>query len=163
MRKKQLSKKGWNNVLMLAVIVAMIFLQLPEYLKQRRADNNLESSTILLTLLPTKVKVTSLKTPQYTLSSTALEWQANKPLLIGANQLIQRWQKLSGTPVTAEIFAKLNLQVQTKQTIEVICEQPDKTFNLSYYKTPKFWLFQNWQGDWFAVSVNSDYFYPLKK
>lgn len=90
------------------------------------------------------------------------QWQSHPRLAIDAETLIQRWQNLQGTPVPEKILATLKRQLPPAQILWITLKQ-QPAFALTIYQFPDFWLMQNWQQQWLAVSVNSEYLFPPRQ
>lgn len=158
-KRRFLTQKGWNSLLMIAAAAGIMLFQLPEYIKQQRAKG-VEQQQIQVSLLSPRAELKRLITPQFILSSEQGEWQSDLALDVGANQLIQRWKRLAGTPVSKDMFSKLESTLSAPHTLEVWQKEREEPYRLTYYEMPDYWLMQNWQGDWFAVSVTADYLFP---
>lgn len=159
-KRRFLSQKGWNSLLMIAAAAGIMLFQVPEYIKQQRLKNS-GVQQIQVSLLSPRAELDKLITPYFILSRVKDEWHSDIPLDVGANQLIQRWEGLAGTPVSKEMFAKLQTSLSSPRTLEVWIQEKAEPYRLTYYEMPDYWLIQNWQGDWFAVSVTPDYLFPM--
>lgn len=158
-KRRFLSQRGWNSMLMIAAAGGIVLFQLPEYIKQQRLENS-EIKQIHVSLLSPRAELERLITPMFILSSNQGEWQSDIALDVGANQLIQRWKRLAGTPVSKEMLSTLQPTLSIPYTLEVWLKDREEPYRLTYYEMPDYWLMQNWQGDWFAVSVTEDYLFP---
>lgn len=161
-KKKWLSQKGWNSLLMIAAAAGIMLFQIPEYIKQQRMENSGQQQ-IQLSLFSPQAKLKKLITPYFILTDGGQgEWYSDIALEVGSNQLIQRWQRIAGTPVSKSMFKELEAKLSVPHTLEVWQENKEEPLRLTYYEMPDYWLMQNWQGDWFAVSVAFDYLFPVQ-
>ncbi|WP_375752224.1 hypothetical protein [Vibrio sp. HN007] len=156
----KLSRRGWNNVLMLGVIVFMMALNLPNILKGAMEDS--EQVSEYPYLMDPNSHPVQVHFSDWSIIKTEAEWSATEELSISASELVQRWKKLVGTEVLASTFDKLKEKLNSANTIEVWYQDIEEPQRITYYETPQFWLMQNWQGKWIAVSVDSEYLFPLK-
>lgn len=156
------SRKTFNNILIIGILLFIALINLPSYLRSQLSENksiNTQTDQNLVYLFPQDENITALTFSHFTLTKNP-SWQSSIPLLIDADELAMRWLGLSGTKVDKNTFEKLakNLPPASNLTIHL---QNDKIYSLHYYQFPQFWLLQNIQNDWLALSVEPNYLFPL--
>ncbi|UTV27893.1 hypothetical protein [Photobacterium atrarenae] len=157
----RLSRRGWNNVIIIAVVVFIAVIQFPELLRNRQMQESATDPAVT-SLLPATAVVTRLVLPAHELSQAkAGEWQSHPPVA-GAQQLITHWQTLSGTRVDEAVMAQLKPQLSAPRTAEIWLASVQEPVRVTYYQLPQFWLLRNWQGHWLAVTVDEAYLFPVK-
>ncbi|MGF1724505.1 hypothetical protein [Photobacterium nomapromontoriensis] len=158
----RLSRRGWNNVIIIGVVCFIAVIQLPELVKNRFAsqDAPAASDAALTRLLPEGAKPVRMVLPEAELSRQSLGWQAVPALSVPAHTLIGHWQTLAGTPVSHDMMTKLKPQLTTPRTVEIWLADHEEPVRVTVYALPQFWLLNNWQGDWFALSVDEAYLFP---
>jgi len=105
---------------------------------------------------------TALHFPKWSLEFVDSDWQSTRPLSISPEQAINRWQALQGTIVDSKTFEQLKPNLSAAHTIEVWYQEQEEPQRVTYYKTPQFWLFQNWNQEWIAVSVDEGYLFSFE-
>ncbi|GHA43826.1 hypothetical protein ACFFLZ_11765 [Photobacterium aphoticum] len=159
----RLSRRGWNNVIIFAVIAFIAMIQLPEWVKSRAMSTDTapaSASSTLTRLLPANVSVEQVVFPQTTLTHTELGWQATPLVTLPAHTLLSHWVKLEGTPVSEAIMAKLQPQLTSPRQVRFTLSEHADPVIVTVYQLPQFWLLQNDQGEWLAVSVAEAYLFP---
>ncbi len=152
----KLSSKAFNNIIIIGVLVFISAMNLPKILRSSSTEQT--QQTDYPKLLPEQ----SLLSLQFSdvILKKSIEWEANRQLTISAEDLVARWRALEGTKVDESILLKLQQQLPVAQTFMVeVKNQP--AFALTYYEFSDFWLFQNWQRTWLAISVDKHYLFPL--
>ncbi|MGF1680918.1 hypothetical protein [Photobacterium minamisatsumaniensis] len=161
----RLSRRGWNNVIIIGVVCFIAIIQLPELLKARISGSEPSVDTVydanLTRLLPIDVEVVKLQLPTVTLERQLSGWVAEPAIGVDIPELVSHWRTLAGTPVTAEMMEQLAPQLILPLKIDVWLEQQSEPAQVTIYQLPKFWLLQNWQGEWLAVSVDKAYLFPV--
>ncbi|PSU32970.1 hypothetical protein [Photobacterium lutimaris] len=157
----RLSRRGWNNVMIIAVICFIAVVQLPEIVKQRfgHQDSSPELSAEA-TLLPFESTIEQLHLPHTSLNREDTGWLARPRVGLPAEQLISHWQLLSGTAVSHEVVGKLKPTLPLPISVEIWLVDQEEPVRVTVYQQPQFWLLQNWQGEWLAVSVEEAYLFP---
>lgn len=154
----KLSRRGWNNVLMLGVIMFMIILNMPTIIKNNFLEP--EQSEYPYLLNP-NYSAQQIHFSRWSLLREASGWKATEKLSIPALELVQRWQSLVGTVVSEDTYRQLKPTLSKANTIEVWYLEKEEPQRITYYETPKFWLMKNWQQSWIAVSVDPSYLFPI--
>ncbi|PSW19290.1 hypothetical protein C9I98_13045 [Photobacterium sanctipauli] len=160
----RLSRRGWNNVIIIGVICFIAMIQIPELLKQRQleAQQRTEASSELklTNLLPERAEIRALHLPGLSLDYTNDGWRATPSSAANAAEVVNRWQALAGTPVDKAMVDKLAEQLTSPRTVEVWLEVQPEPIRVTVYQLPQFWLLKNWQGEWLAISVDEGYLFP---
>lgn len=157
----RLSRRGWNNVMIIAVVCFIAVVQLPELVKQRlggEAPAHVESG--MMALLPEASTIDQLHLPYTSIGQQDTGWLASPRVAVPADQLIARWQVLSGTAVSEEMVGKLRPTLPPPSSVEIWLSSQEEPIRVTVYQQPQFWLMQNWQGEWLAVSVEEAYLFP---
>ncbi|WP_318514052.1 hypothetical protein [Photobacterium leiognathi] len=164
----RLTRRGWNNIIIIGVLCFIAIIKLPDLLRERFAPKEVVTQVVTeqASQIPNTVFVLSpdffiqrVVFPHFTLKQSNGQWQSSSNLSISASELVQRWQHLQGTVVDEATISKLSLQLPPPQTVEVWGKQQAEPIRLTVYALPKFWLFNNGQ-HWVAVSVAADYLFP---
>lgn len=156
---KKLSRRGWNNVLIVAIIASMAILNLPTIIKNNLLEQeNAEGYPYIMNPGAEPQKMTF---EYLTLERDGSDWSTNKALTVPTLELVQRWRGLNGTLVTDAMFAKLKNQLPKPNTLEVWYLDLEEPQRVTFYQLADFWLMKNWQQEWIAISVEKDYLFPL--
>lgn len=151
--------RRWNNILILSVILFIAVINLPTLIKTYllQPDEVVESYP---TLLDTRHPLMAIYSRDWSLNYYNGDWQSTPELSLPVLELVQRWKGLSGTAVSAEMFQSLKPTLSTPRSIEIWYDGVEEPQRITYYQTPQFWLFKNWQDQWIAVSVEQFYLFP---
>jgi hypothetical protein len=154
---KKFTRRGWNNVLIFAVIAFMLILNLPTIIK----NNFMEpAQSIYPYVMDPQSDIREMHFATLSIQRHNLEWVANKDLSISPLELVQRWHFLAGTEVDEVTFAQLKEQLPKANTLEIWYLDKEEPQRVTYYQTPQFWLMKSWEQKWIAVSVEEDYLFP---
>lgn len=155
----KLSRRGWNNVIIVAVVIFIAMVQIPELMKARH-DATPSSSPAVQPLLPEQSVISRLVLPRYELALQGSQWQATPAMEGSAQSLVEHWQSIAGTIVDEQMMAKLKPQLGAPRTVEVWLQSAQEPVRVTVYQLPQFWLLRSWQGAWLAVSVEESYLFP---
>lgn len=157
----RLSRRGWNNVLIFAVIIFIAVLQLPTWFKHYFQPVMAPEEQALQHLLPADAMLERLNLPDVALvRDTAGGWAADASLPVPAAELAARWLRLAGTAVDEEMIAALKPGLGAPRSVEVWLVGQIEPLRLTVYQLPQFWLINNGQGRWLALSVEEGYLFP---
>ena len=151
-------RRRWNNRLILGVLVFMVLLNLPTLIKTYLLEAPTESEYPYL-LAPQK-QLKAIYTSHWSLTHEEKDWVLSVPSPVKAQELAVRWQSLTGTQVPDENYQSLKSRLTSPSSIEVWYEDQEEPDRITFYQLPQFWLLQNWQGDWIAVTVDKSYLFP---
>ncbi|MBY7901820.1 hypothetical protein KW530_15715 [Vibrio fluvialis] len=147
-------RRRWNNILILAVIVFIGVLNLPAFIKSYLIEPEVSSYP---TLFNPHAKLQAMHFARLSLELNQGRWRATPPTEVAPEELVKRWQELVGTEVDDETYLSLQPNLRSPQTIEVWYSDQEEPQRITYYRTPQFWLFKNWQDKWIAISVDNGY------
>ncbi|MFC1502930.1 hypothetical protein ACFL53_01060 [Pseudomonadota bacterium] len=161
----KLSRRGWNNVIIVAVIGFIAMVKLPELIKERLSSASSSSTTsspspALQRLLPEQAVITQLVLPHYQLMLQGGQWVAEPSMQSNLPAVVNRWQTIAGTAVDKETMTQLKPQLTAPRTVEIWLMMTEEPVRVTVYQLPQFWLLQGWQGRWLAISVDDTYLFP---
>ncbi|MBV7298725.1 hypothetical protein [Enterovibrio paralichthyis] len=160
------SRRTFNNILILGVLVFIALMNLPTYLRSHIAGLEQSQDTEQVTpdgviaLMPDNLQIKALQFPKFTLTK-ASPWLSDTKLTVSATDLANRWIHLSGTEIDKATYDKLKPALRSPSTLVVDLGADEEPLRLTYYELPQFWLLQNWENRWLAVSVDPNYLFPL--
>ena len=157
----RLTRRGWNNVIIIGVLAFIAVIQLPELLRTRLATTapSIVSSTVIPLFTSDRVLL-QLILPQVTLQHSEAGWQSQPPIAVDIATFIAHWQTLQGTKVTAKQLLALKKQLLIPYTIEAWLVGYSQPQRITAYQFAHFWLLNNGAGQWLAVTVDSDFLFP---
>ncbi|WP_245823664.1 hypothetical protein [Photobacterium proteolyticum] len=156
----KLSRRGWNNVIIISVVLFIAAIQFPELIRARFEPEATQASPEVQALLPEQAVISRLVLHQHVFTAEDGRWTA-KPLVEGAPQtIVEHWQSITGTLVDDGTMAQLKPQLNAPETVEVWLHSADEPVRVTVYQLPQFWLLKNWQGNWLAISVDESYLFP---
>jgi len=156
----KLSRRGWNNVIIVAVVIFIAMIQLPDLIKARLAPSSSSSPSVLQSLLPESAIISRLVLPDHVLTPQDGEWTSEPEVSTSPQKIVEHWQTISGTFVDDEMMAKLKPQLNDPRTVEVWLQSAEEPVRVTVYQQPQFWLLSSWQGVWLAISVEESYLFP---
>jgi len=151
------SRRGWNNVLIFAVIAFMLILNLPTVIKNNLME---QKQTTYPYVMDPKSDIKEMHFSQLSIQRKETDWVANRALTISPLELVQRWHLLAGTEVDSKTFSQLKDQLPKANTLEIWYLDKEEPQRVTYYQMPHFWLMKSWEQKWIAVSVEEDYLFP---
>ncbi|WP_407331669.1 hypothetical protein [Enterovibrio sp. 27052020O] len=160
------SRRSFNNFLIIGILMFIAAINLPDYIRAKLAENDKPQHVEqvlpegVIALMPDHVSPLALKFPDFTLTNGS-PWQTDKALDVSATELANRWLNLSGTEIDGDTYSKLKPNLRSPATLVVDRGQHVEPFRLTYYQLPQFWLIQNWENRWLAVSVAPNYLFPF--
>lgn len=157
MRVSPRRRRRWNNLLILAVILFIGIINLPSIIKSYLIE---PPASPYPSLLNPQAELQAMHFTRLSLQKSHGEWQANPPINIEPQELIERWQQLAGTRVDEQTYQSLQSKLGNPHSIEVWYQDQEEPQRITYYQAPQFWLFKNWQNEWIAVSAEAGYLFP---
>ncbi|WP_070968113.1 hypothetical protein [Vibrio sonorensis] len=157
MRVSPARRRRWNNILILAVIAFMAVLNLPTIIQSYLIE---EPVNPYPTLLSPNLELQALHTNHWSLEKNQGRWRLSVPSATSPEDLASRWQVLVGTEVDATTFEQLRPNLGSPESLEIWYKDVEEPQRTTLYQTDKFWLLDNWQGNWIAISVEKDYLFP---
>lgn len=164
MRVSPKRRRRWNNILIAGITFFIVIINAPilikTYLLDDQSTTQIESINGYPSLLNPKTQLLSIQ-----LSDNSLEWQkgawvTTRDLSISPQEWAQRWQSLLGTQLDDATMQKLAPQLIEPETIEVWYQDQEVPQRITFYRLTDFWVFKNWQDQWIAISVSTDYLFP---
>jgi hypothetical protein len=155
----KLSRRGWNNVLIFAIIAFMLILNLPTIIKNNFMEP--EQTNYPYVLNP-QADIKEMHFTRFSIQRDNLDWLASEPLTVSPLELVQRWHFLAGTEVESQTYTQLKSQLPKANTLEVWYLDQEEPQRVTYYRLPKFWLMKSWEQKWIAVSVDENYLFPVE-
>ncbi len=154
----KLSRRGWNNVLILSVLVFIALINAPSVLRQHFGLGEVNTHPYVIN--PNE-KPRALHFAQWSLDNVSNQWHSTRQLSVAPLQAAVRWTELTGTLVDEATYRKLKNNLPPARTLEVWYANVEEPERITFYQTPNFWLLQNWKMQWVAVSVEKEFLFPL--
>ncbi|EHU9473442.1 hypothetical protein U2G71_003435 [Vibrio vulnificus] len=164
MRVSPKRRRRWNNILIAGITFFIVIINAPTliktYLLDDQSSTQIESINGYPSLLNPNAQLLAIQ-----LSDNSLEWQkgawvSTRELSISPQEWAQRWQSLLGTQLDDATMQKLAPQLIEPETIEVWYQNQEEPHRITFYRLADFWVFKNWQDQWIAISVSTDYLFP---
>ena len=152
----KLTKRGWNNVLIFAIVIFVAVINAPKLIQEY-----VMSEPKLQTVLNSSWSPTALHFANWSLEVNDGQWQSSRALNIYPVDASNRWLNLEGTLVDGATVESLEPNLSSPRSIEVWYKEQEEPQRITYYQTPNFWLFKNWQNEWVAVSMDKSYLFPF--
>ena len=152
----KLTKRGWNNVLIFAIMIFVAVINAPKLIQEY-----LMNEPTLSTVLNSSWSPTALHFANWSLEVNDGQWHSSHELSISRVDASSRWLNLEGTLVDEATVASLEPNLSRLRSIEVWYKEQEEPQRVTYYQTPNFWLFKNWQQEWVAISVDKSYLFPF--
>lgn len=159
MRVSPTRRRRWNNILILSIIAFIAVLNLPSVIKTYLLeDDPVESSVSSYpTLLNPDHSIIAISSSRWSATFSDERWTIDQPIKIKLTELISRWQVIEGTKLDDSTYDALSPQLVAPETIEVWYQDIEEPQRITAYALDEFWLFNNWQNEWIAVSIEPDY------
>ncbi|GLR76380.1 hypothetical protein [Aliivibrio sifiae] len=149
---KRPSRRKYNNILMIAVLVFIGVLQAPQLIKTYLLEPE-QAVTVNADVQPLFERINPIKKmhfADYDVASNTSDQDT---------QFIERWFTLEGTLLTDESVKVLKTKLPAPSSVEVWFENQEEPQRITIYQAPNFWMMQNWQGEWIAVSAEEEYLF----
>ena len=149
---KKPSRRKYNNILMIAVLVFIGVLQAPQLIKTYllEPEQQVDTVTGVQPLFEGSNTIQKMHFADYDLAPDTSETDS---------QLIERWFTLQGTVLNEESVKVLKTKLPAPSTVEAWLEKQEEPQRITIYQAPNFWMMQNWQGEWIAVSGEEGYLF----
>ena len=149
---KKSSRRKYNNMLIIFVLLFIGVLQAPQLIKTYllEPEQQIETITGVQPLFEGINTIQKMHFADYDLTSYTSEVDS---------QLIERWFTLEGTVLNEESVKVLKTKLPAPSTVEVWLEHQEEPQRVTIYQAPNFWMMQNWQGEWIAVSAEEGYLF----
>lgn len=157
-------QRRWNNYLILGIVAFIVLLNGPKLIQSYLLDDTQPEAEVSSThpkLLDPSHAIEALYFKHAEFQSKNGEWQSNLNLSKQAlSELMERWRMLEGTLVEPEMFEAMKGALGMPETIEVWYVGIEEPQRITVYQGEQFWLMQNWQQQWIAISFDLDYLIP---
>ena len=149
---KKTSRRKYNNMLIIAVLVFIGVLQAPQLIKTYllEPEQQVETVTGVQALFEGKNAIQKMHFADYDVASDTSDQDT---------QFIKRWFTLEGTVLNSESVKVLKTKLPAPSTVEVWLADQEEPQRITIYQAPNFWMMQNWQGEWIAVSAEAGYLF----
>ena len=149
---KKSSRRKYNNMLIIFVLLFIGVLQAPQLIKTYllEPERQIETITGVQPLFEGINTIQKMHFADYDLTSDTSEVDS---------QLIERWFTLEGTVLNEESVKVLKTKLPAPSTVEVWLDNQEEPQRVTIYQAPNFWMMQNWQGEWIAVSAEEGYLF----
>ena len=149
---KKSSRRKYNNMLIIFVLLFIGVLQAPQLIKTYllEPEQQIETITGVQPLFEGINTIQKMHFADYDLTSYTSEVDS---------QLIERWFTLEGTVLNEESVKVLKTKLPAPSTVEVWLDNQEEPQRVTIYQAPNFWMMQNWQGEWIAVSAEEGYLF----
>ena len=149
---KKPSRRKYNNMLIIFVLLFIGVLQAPQLIKTYllEPEQQIETASGVQPLFEGANGIKKMHFADYDLASDTSETDS---------QLIKRWFTLEGTVLNEESVKVLKTKLPAPSTVEVWLKNQEEPQRVTIYQAPNFWMMQNWQGEWIAVSAEEGYLF----
>lgn len=139
-------------MLMLAVLVFIGVLQAPQLIKTYllEPEQPVEMATGVQALFKGANAIQKMHFADYDVASDTS---------VQDTQFIEGWFVLQGTVLNEESVKVLKTKLPAPSTVEVWLEDQEEPQRITIYQAPNFWMMQNWQDEWIAVSAEAGYLF----
>lgn len=159
-----LSRRKFNNLLIFSILAFITIFHLAGKLKKPLDEHfkqDQQKNGSVIRLLPNQFSPSIFHFTHFSIQKINNQWQSDAQLTIPAKELVTRWLTLSGTKVDENLRNKLKHRLTKPFVLTIEQTNTQEPLRITYYQLSNFWLIQNWQSDWLAVSVESNYLLPL--
>lgn len=161
-------QRRWNNILILGIIAFMVLMNAPKLIQtyligepEQTESASTDSASQLPRLLDPNHAVEALYFNGAELKWENGQWVSNLNTQdVPIPELITRWQSLEGTLLENDIFDAIRSNLGSPETIEIWYQGVEEPDRITFYRGDEFWVFQNWQQQWIAISFEVDYLIP---
>ncbi len=150
----RLTRRQWNNVIIIACILFIGVLNLPTAIKTYLMQQEVNSYPYVLN---PELHLLTINLPLVTLDKSSSSWKADPLTQLQAIELAQRWQALVGTEVTDKQFSTIKPTLPAPMTVEVWYVDQEEPQRITIYQAEQFWLFKSWEEKWLAITVDGMY------
>ncbi|MGR6840867.1 hypothetical protein ACU5DF_18140 [Aliivibrio wodanis] len=149
---KKPSRRKYNNMLIIFVLLFIGVLQAPQLIKTYLLEpkQQVEMATGVQSLFEGTNLIQKMHFVDHDVTSNTSEQDT---------KLIDRWFTLEGTVLNEGSVKVLKTKLPAPSTVEVWLENQEEPQRVTIYRAPNFWMMQNWQGEWIAVSAEAGYLF----
>ena len=157
----RLTRRGWNNVIIIGVLAFIAVIQLPGLIRARLTTPVASvPSPAVIPLFAQDRMIQRLLLPKMAFQHLVAGWESNPSITLDIATVVARWQALVGTEVSEQQLVSLKSQFKTPRTVEAWLVGYSQPQRITAYQLPHFWLFNNGTGQWLAVTVDADFLFP---
>ncbi|KJG14038.1 hypothetical protein [Photobacterium iliopiscarium] len=157
----RLTRRGWNNVIIIGVLAFIAVIQLPGLIRARLTTPVASvPSPAVIPLFAQDRMIQRLLLPKMAFQHLVAGWESNPSITLDIATVVARWQALVGTEVSKQQLVSLKSQLKTPRTVEAWLVGYSQPQRITAYQLPHFWLFNNGAGQWLAVTVDADFLFP---
>ena len=157
----RLTRRGWNNVIIIGVLAFIAVIQLPGLIRARLTTPVASvPSPAVIPLFAQDRMIQRLLLPKMAFQHLVAGWESNPSITLDIATVVARWQALVGTEVSEQQLVSLKSQLNTPRTVEAWLVGYSQPQRITAYQLPHFWLFNNGAGQWLAVTVDADFLFP---
>ncbi len=156
-RHSSQKRRRWNNYMMLGVIAFMLLLNLPTIIKTYLLP---EPEPESVWLLNPQDAVTEINTQAWSLRYRDSHWSFMPKVDADGAELAERWQSLRGSVVSEAMLTQLKQNLPAPETVEIWYDDQEEPQRITLYRFAQFWLLNNYQQQWVAISLQADYLLP---
>ena len=157
----RLTRRGWNNVIIIGVLAFIAVIQLPGLIRARLTTPVASvPSPAVIPLFAQDRMIQRLLLPKMAFQHLVAGWESNPSITLDIATVVARWQALVGTEVSEQQLVSLKSQLKTPRTVEAWLVGYSQPQRITAYQLPHFWLFNNGAGQWLAVTVDADFLFP---
>ncbi|SMY37061.1 hypothetical protein [Photobacterium andalusiense] len=157
----RLTRRGWNNVIIIGVLAFIAVIRLPELFRERFTVTSTASApAVVMPLFAQDRIIQRLVLPTMTFQQSAIGWKSQPLVALDIAAVIARWQTLKGTQISQQQLSVLKKQLLLPHTVEawfVGLSQPQR---ITAYQLSHFWLLNTGTGEWLAVTVAGELLFP---
>ncbi|MDF2153943.1 hypothetical protein [Vibrio sp. CAU 1672] len=157
MRVSPARRRRWNNILILGIIAFIVLLNAPAWIKMYLLPDD---AAPYPSLLRSDHTIRAIYFHGWELAQENGQWTSSVKAEVPLAELVQRWQSLQGTELSAEQYQTLRPRLTRPESIEVWYQGMEEPQRVTFYRMGEFWLFKNWQDKWIAISVDGSYLMP---
>jgi hypothetical protein len=154
-----LSRRSWNNVLIIGIAFFMLMIAAPTLIKQYLLEPAAQASEGLVldpSAEPIEINYAGIQFYQQGDNWRAIPKKWNQD----AESVVSRWKAMQGTPVDDETYQKLKPAFEHPMTIEVWYQEVEEPQRITAYPLDQFWLLNTYNGLWVAVSFEGSELLP---
>ena len=157
----RLTRRGWNNVIIIGVLAFIAVIQLPGLIRARLTTPVASvPSPAVIPLFAQDRMIQRLLLPKMAFQHLVAGWESNPSITLDIATVVARWQALVGTEVSEQQLVSLKSQFKTPRTVEAWLVGYSQPQRITAYQLPHFGLFNNGAGQWLAVTVDADFLFP---
>ncbi|AYV21591.1 MULTISPECIES: hypothetical protein [Vibrio] len=162
-KRFKLTKRRWNNILIIAISAFMLLMAAPNLIKQYLIEQDVEPQVLTGLVLDPNASPIEINYAGIQFYLDDETWHAiPEKWTSDAASVIQRWRAIQGTPVDEKTYAKLKPVLENPMTVEVWYQEKEEPQRITAYQLEKFWLLNTYDENWVAVSFEASSLIPTE-